>query len=277
MSVLTSWSEWSPPPSDEGNSRVLLHFDPPSCPLLSTIPTFENGLPTPPVVWNEAGSILPLDLSEPLCSVRDPGDASSLLGSDLVGGRPFELGSTNDLVLSEAGESLLTGCSEMLDSDVIGGHPLDFGPTEDIPLPEGGEGLLLGLSDFSESTPLEDPSSILVHRCFPSQPRGSLSNERSALSTLPRRYPCTIEGCPKTFSRKSNAKAHLRTHDKNRNYRVKCGICGRLFTRRADLVRHHKDVHLQERRHCCHHCLRSFSRRDSLERLVLFYIIVLFI
>ncbi|KAK4245027.1 hypothetical protein C7999DRAFT_16765, partial [Corynascus novoguineensis] len=90
-------------------------------------------------------------------------------------------------------------------------------------------------------------------------------------SKSPRRYPCTIQGCPKTFSRESNAKAHLRTHDKKCNYRVKCDIYGRLFTRRSDVVRHHKDVHLRERNHQCHLCNRSYSRRDSLERLVLFY------
>ncbi|KAI1874068.1 uncharacterized protein JN550_002647 [Neoarthrinium moseri] len=63
-------------------------------------------------------------------------------------------------------------------------------------------------------------------------------------------YQCEVNGCGKHFSKSYDYKAHLETHDENREYRFlclipgcseKCDFCGRLFARKDTLRRHMED------------------------------------
>lgn len=83
-------------------------------------------------------------------------------------------------------------------------------------------------------------------------------------------YQCRVEGCGKLFSRSYNYKAHLETHDDQREYPFPCVVsgCGRRFVRKTDLSRHHQSVHAKERNHECDYCGRLFARKDTLRRCV---------
>lgn len=86
-------------------------------------------------------------------------------------------------------------------------------------------------------------------------------------------YQCRVEGCGKLFSRSYNYKAHLETHDDQREYPFPCAVsgCGRRFVRKTDLSRHHQSVHAKERNHECDYCGRLFARKDTLRRCVLLF------
>jgi hypothetical protein len=122
---------------------------------------------------------------------------------------------------------------------------------------------------FDLTSQLGDPSENQHHLselCRPSPPKpASVPPDFSRGPYAMKRFPCTFEGCSKTFTRKYNANAHLRTH--YRHYPAQCEICGNRFTRQADLARHKKDVHLRQRRYYCDSCYLSFSRSDTLSRL----------
>jgi hypothetical protein len=109
--------------------------------------------------------------------------------------------------------------------------------------------------------------------------RHPLRAQRGAPRRQPRRlttkdeanFVCDIKGCGKLFSRSYNYKAHLETHDENREYPFPCQEpdCSKKFVRKTDLSRHHQSVHVKERSHKCAYCGRMFARKDTLRRLVL--------
>lgn len=81
-------------------------------------------------------------------------------------------------------------------------------------------------------------------------------------------FQCEIKGCGKLFSRSYNFKAHMETHDENREYPFPCPVndCSKKFVRKTDLQRHHQSVHMKERNHKCDYCSRLFARKDTLRR-----------
>ncbi|KAL2755847.1 hypothetical protein ACRALDRAFT_1082073 [Sodiomyces alcalophilus JCM 7366] len=81
-------------------------------------------------------------------------------------------------------------------------------------------------------------------------------------------FQCAVPGCGKLFSRSYNYRAHMETHDENREYPFPCQVdgCGKKFVRKTDLVRHHSSIHAKERNHVCDYCGRSFARKDTLRR-----------
>ncbi|KAK3345313.1 hypothetical protein B0H65DRAFT_202577 [Neurospora tetraspora] len=81
-------------------------------------------------------------------------------------------------------------------------------------------------------------------------------------------FQCEVKGCGKLFSRSYNYKAHLETHEPNRDYPFPCqeAGCTKKFVRKTDLQRHHQSVHLKERSHKCDYCSRLFARKDTLRR-----------
>ncbi|KAI8923642.1 hypothetical protein BC831DRAFT_381465, partial [Entophlyctis helioformis] len=81
-------------------------------------------------------------------------------------------------------------------------------------------------------------------------------------------FTCSVKGCDRTFTRKYNLDAHLRSHEDIRPYG--CDACDRRFSRKHDLNRHVSSVHDRFRRYGpCPHCRSEFLRSDAFKRHLL--------
>ncbi|OLN92168.1 Transcriptional regulator prz1 [Colletotrichum chlorophyti] len=91
---------------------------------------------------------------------------------------------------------------------------------------------------------------------------------RKMTSLADANYRCDFKGCGKLFSRSYNYKAHLETHDDNRDYPFPCPVadCNKRFVRKTDLQRHNQSVHMKEKNYGCDYCGRLFARKDTLRR-----------
>ncbi|RUS15694.1 hypothetical protein BC937DRAFT_92120 [Endogone sp. FLAS-F59071] len=74
---------------------------------------------------------------------------------------------------------------------------------------------------------------------------------------------CSHAGCPKTFSRIYNLKAHLKSHASTKPF--DCQMCSRSFSRKHDLQRHVR-VHTGAKPYICPCCKKGFARTDALKR-----------
>ncbi|KAK9779024.1 hypothetical protein AB5N19_01310 [Seiridium cardinale] len=108
---------------------------------------------------------------------------------------------------------------------------------------------------------LQDRQPYRIQRAPRSRPRRLTTKEEA-------NYQCEVKGCGKLFSRSYNYKAHLETHDENREYPFPCTSsgCSKRFVRKTDLQRHHQSVHMKEKNHRCDFCNRMFARKDTLRR-----------
>ncbi|KAB8294131.1 hypothetical protein EYC80_009577 [Monilinia laxa] len=81
-------------------------------------------------------------------------------------------------------------------------------------------------------------------------------------------FQCRVKGCGKLFGRSYNYKAHMETHDADREYPFPCTVdkCTKKFVRKTDLQRHNQSVHMKQRNHKCDYCSRFFARKDTLRR-----------
>ncbi|APA15603.1 hypothetical protein SS1G_09588 [Sclerotinia sclerotiorum 1980 UF-70] len=81
-------------------------------------------------------------------------------------------------------------------------------------------------------------------------------------------FQCRVKGCGKLFGRSYNYKAHMETHDADREYPFPCPVenCTKKFVRKTDLQRHNQSVHMKQRNHKCDYCSRFFARKDTLRR-----------
>jgi hypothetical protein len=81
-------------------------------------------------------------------------------------------------------------------------------------------------------------------------------------------YSCHV--CKKLFQRSYNHKTHMETHNPNRKKEHLCPHkdCDKLFVRKTDLERHRNSVHKKSKPWSCRRCDNSFSRKDTLRRLV---------
>ncbi|KAJ3216745.1 hypothetical protein HDU67_009071 [Dinochytrium kinnereticum] len=81
-----------------------------------------------------------------------------------------------------------------------------------------------------------------------------------------KRYPCKQPGCNRSFTRLFNLKAHMETHNPDRERSFKCEHCGVAFCRAQDLLRH-GTVHDKTNLMVCPACpTKTFSRKDALRR-----------
>ncbi|KLJ06917.1 hypothetical protein EMPG_17600 [Blastomyces silverae] len=76
------------------------------------------------------------------------------------------------------------------------------------------------------------------------------------------------EKCGRHFTRNSNCKSHMKTHDPNRKLPFKCTApeCTKKFGRKTDLTRHVDSVHKKLREYGCDECGHRFARQDTLRR-----------
>ncbi|OAT10715.1 hypothetical protein BDBG_06525 [Blastomyces gilchristii SLH14081] len=76
------------------------------------------------------------------------------------------------------------------------------------------------------------------------------------------------EKCGRHFTRNSNCKSHMKTHDPNRKLPFKCTDpeCTKKFGRKTDLTRHVDSVHKKLRQYGCDQCGHRFARQDTLRR-----------
>ncbi|ESZ94710.1 hypothetical protein SBOR_4904 [Sclerotinia borealis F-4128] len=81
-------------------------------------------------------------------------------------------------------------------------------------------------------------------------------------------FQCRVKGCGKLFGRSYNYKAHMETHDADREYPFPCVVdnCTKKFVRKTDLQRHNQSVHMKQRNYKCDYCSRFFARKDTLRR-----------
>lgn len=76
-------------------------------------------------------------------------------------------------------------------------------------------------------------------------------------------FPCTFEGCNKTFSKQYNLRSHLRIHYVPKSH--SCSHCEATFRRSHDLRRHERS-HESIKPFSCFKCMKSFTRADALKR-----------
>ncbi|KAI9202902.1 uncharacterized protein BJ171DRAFT_163458 [Polychytrium aggregatum] len=75
---------------------------------------------------------------------------------------------------------------------------------------------------------------------------------------------CPHDDCTRTFSKQTHLRAHLKSHQNERNHQ--CNTCGSTFRRSHDLRRHERSLHSTDRPYECLVCHKTFSRMDALKR-----------
>ncbi|KAM0753839.1 hypothetical protein T439DRAFT_377971 [Meredithblackwellia eburnea MCA 4105] len=81
---------------------------------------------------------------------------------------------------------------------------------------------------------------------------------------VPKRYVCLIEGCGRTFPRKSAIESHIQTHLEDKPFVCTQPDCDAAFVRQHDLRRHER-IHSGNKPFPCP-CGKGFARGDALAR-----------
>ncbi|GAA5871734.1 hypothetical protein JCM3774_003034 [Rhodotorula dairenensis] len=112
---------------------------------------------------------------------------------------------------------------------------------------------------------------------LPGQPRSSVPREviqslyshipthmTSSGIKVPKRYACLIEGCDRSFPRKSAIESHIQTHLEDKPFICPHEDCDASFVRQHDLKRHER-IHSGNKPFPCP-CGKGFARGDALAR-----------
>ncbi|KAI8608938.1 hypothetical protein BC830DRAFT_1071444 [Chytriomyces sp. MP71] len=75
-----------------------------------------------------------------------------------------------------------------------------------------------------------------------------IPSNKSRVPSQPKRFPCPLQGCPKSFSQRAGLNSHLVTHTGNRQYI--CEVCSKSYTTNNRLTVH-KRTHSGERPYKC--------------------------
>lgn len=112
---------------------------------------------------------------------------------------------------------------------------------------------------FGSETPVLKNSFVMPSPISPAEEAyyGKTQNEDGS-------FPCTVDGCGKSFNRQFNLKSHLKTHNDERSF--SCQFCESTFRRSHDLKRHIRSLHSTEKLFGCNNCGKKFSRTDALRR-----------
>ena len=85
-----------------------------------------------------------------------------------------------------------------------------------------------------------------------------------ASATPPRTSIVRCSECSFISPHASAITAHARISHPRKPYA--CGVCGRCFGEKGNMNKHHRTVHLRQRKHSCTQCGRTFAFLDGLNR-----------
>ncbi|BGP30028.1 Metallothionein expression activator [Rhodotorula toruloides] len=141
---------------------------------------------------------------------------------------------------------------------------------------DDGEGFLVSDGNGNIATPASITYAV-GPPAQPGQPRSSVPREviQSLYAAVPahtaadgtkvsKRYGCLIEGCGRSFPRKSAIESHIQTHLEDKPFVCPHDDCDASFVRQHDLRRHER-IHSGNKPFPCP-CGKGFARGDALAR-----------
>ncbi|BGP22771.1 microtubule-associated protein [Rhodotorula toruloides] len=141
---------------------------------------------------------------------------------------------------------------------------------------DDGEGFLVSDGNGNIATPASITYAV-GPPAEPGQPRSSVPREviQSLYAAVPahtaadgtkvsKRYGCLIEGCGRSFPRKSAIESHIQTHLEDKPFVCPHDDCDASFVRQHDLRRHER-IHSGNKPFPCP-CGKGFARGDALAR-----------
>ncbi|KAM0792430.1 hypothetical protein ACM66B_005107 [Microbotryomycetes sp. NB124-2] len=124
------------------------------------------------------------------------------------------------------------------------------------------------MSPFSDGGGDDDdpkrPRAAVPKEVIESLYRGVPSHVDENGDKVPKRYFCLMEGCDRTFPRKSAIESHIQTHLEDKPYVCSEPDCDASFVRQHDLRRHQR-IHSDHKPFTCP-CGKGFARGDALAR-----------